>query len=274
MALALTSAFDPIADIHFGRATQRLEKAANDRLLFFRTVGYPSLMILFFSDNRLIFDALSAYLVELPWEYEFACSPGSGLAKEIRIKDSVDELKGYDLIVSAHCKQIFPAALVEAVTCVNLHPGFNPDTRGWYPQSFALAHGKRIGFTVHYMNADIDAGDIIYRREIEPLITDTSRSLYERVVQAEIDSFDEWLPALVAGTTESQPPEGTGTYHSKADFTELCQFDLDETGTFRDFYNRLRGVSFEPFQNAYFVENDKKVFLRLVVNQSDETATG
>lgn len=227
-------------------------------------------MILFFSDNRIIFAALSAYLADKPWKYDFACSPGSGLAREIRIKDHVDELKRYELIVSAHCKQIFPRELVDAVRCVNLHPGFNPDTRGWYPQSFSLAHGKRIGFTVHFMNSDIDAGEIIVRREIEALVTDTSRSLYDRVLQAEVESFDDWLPALVAGTVQSAPPENEGTYHSKADFADLCRLDLEQKGTFRDFYDRLRALSFEPFRNAYFVEGGRKVFLRLDITPDDE----
>jgi methionyl-tRNA formyltransferase len=224
-------------------------------------------MILFFSDNRIILDALSAYLAEKPWEYEFACSPGSGLAKEIRIKESVAELKKYSLIVSAHCKQIFPPELVEAVTCVNLHPGFNPDTRGWYPQSFALAHGKKIGFTVHLMNREIDAGEIIFRREVETFVTDTSRSLYDRVVRAEIESFESWLPSLVDGTFESLKPEHEGTYHSKSDFEALCEIDMNETGTFRDFYNRLRALTFDPYRNAYFCEDGEKIFIKLVVNE-------
>lgn len=224
-------------------------------------------MILFFSDNQMIFKALEAYLADKPWQFEFACSPGSGLAKEIKIKDCVDYLKNYELIVSAHCKQIFPAQLVEAVTCVNLHPGFNPDTRGWYPQSFALAHGKRIGFTVHLMNREIDAGNIIYRREIETYVSDTSRTLYERVLQAEIGSFDTWLPALVAGLVEGEAPEHEGTYHSKADFEKLCEIDLEETGTFREFYDRLRALTFEPYRNAYFYADGKKIYIRLLVEE-------
>lgn len=227
--------------------------------------------ILFFSDNRAIFGGLTSYLADKPWQFDFACSPGSGLATELRIRDHVDRLiRDYDLIVSAHCKQVFPAPLVQAVGCVNLHPGFNPDTRGWYPQSFAIAHGKRIGFTVHWMNADIDAGDIILRREMHADVADTSKTLYDRILAAEIASFDEWLPAVIDGRADRMPPEGEGHYHSKADFDDLCRIDLDEEGSFREFYNRLRATSFEPFRNAYFVENGRKIFLRLLVEPEAE----
>lgn len=228
--------------------------------------------ILFFSDNRAIIDGLTTYLADKPWDHDFACSPGSGLAREIRIRDEVDDLRrGYALIVSGHCKQVFPAELVRAVTCVNLHPGFNPDTRGWYPQSFALARGLRVGFTVHIMDEKIDNGPIILRREIPIHASDTSRSLYDRILAAEIASFDEWLPSLVDGTYRAEPTGAPGNYHSRSDFADLCALDLDEVGTFREFYNRLRATSFAPFRNSWFrdPESGKRVFLRLEVDPEE-----
>ena len=42
--------------------------------------------------------------------------------------------KNYNLVMSIHCKQLFPTELVNNVRCVNVHPGLNPYNRGWFPQ--------------------------------------------------------------------------------------------------------------------------------------------
>ena len=220
--------------------------------------------ILFLSDNPTIMAGLTDYLSGKDWNFTFACSPGSGLGREINARDVAHIVSEFDLVISAHCKQVFPADLVSRLPCVNLHPGFNPDTRGWYPQSFALARGLKVGFTVHYMDEQIDHGRIIYRQEIEALADDTSETLYARILSAEVASFDMWLPDLVMGDPATFPPESEGNYHSKSDFAALCELDLNEVGTFSDFYNRLRATSFRPFRNAWFRDADgRKIFVRI-----------
>jgi len=91
----------------------------------------------------------------------------------------------YGLIVSIHSKRIFPPDLVNSVTCVNFHPGFNPFNRGWYPQVFSLINKDPIGATLHVMDAEIDHGAIIDQVEVAIRPTDTSSELYARVIDAE-----------------------------------------------------------------------------------------
>jgi methionyl-tRNA formyltransferase len=232
-------------------------------------------VILFFSDNRRIYEGLRAFAAEQGWDVEFACSPGTDFAEPIRIRDQVDRLIAeYDVIVSGHCKQIFPSRLVQATSCINLHPGFNPHTRGWYPQVFSIVNRLPIGFTVHLMDDGIDSGPIIYRQSVESRFWDTSRSLYERVVAAEIASLPHWLPQVVARDFTSFPPESSGNYFSRADFDALCEIDLSRTGTFEEFYNLLRGTSFPPFDNAYVrdPQSGAKVYLRLDVHKEPDAA--
>ena len=55
--------------------------------------------------------------------------------KPLKVKENIDFLiNEYDLIISLHCKQLFPSSLVEKVKCINIHPGLNPNNRGWFPQ--------------------------------------------------------------------------------------------------------------------------------------------
>lgn len=48
----------------------------------------------------------------------------------------------YDLFFSMHCKQIFPNELVLNHRCINIHPGYNPYNRGWYPHVFSIINEK------------------------------------------------------------------------------------------------------------------------------------
>src|ERR1035441_6956770 len=103
---------------------------------------------------------------------EFACSPRttaecealvqSGVARKWDIKAEYQPLlKDFGLVISLHCRQIFPQALVSGIRCINFHPGFNPHNRGWFPHVFSMINGKPAGITIHEMDEQIDHGLII-----------------------------------------------------------------------------------------------------------------
>jgi methionyl-tRNA formyltransferase len=75
--------------------------------------------------------------------------------------------------------------------CINIHPGLNPYNRGWYPQVFAINNGLPHGATIHEMDDKIDHGDIIYQKSVDIKLSDTSKTLYERVLDTEIFLFKE-----------------------------------------------------------------------------------
>ena len=80
----------------------------------------------------------------------------------------------YDLVISVHCLQFFPKNLVNNIRCINIHPGYNPINRGWYPQVFAIVHDLGIGATIHEMDEKLDNGPIIARELLTKLEWDTS----------------------------------------------------------------------------------------------------
>lgn len=179
-------------------------------------------------------------------------------------------IQDYNLVISLHCKQIFPAQLVNVVRCINAHPGFNPFNRGWFPQVFSILNGYPAGVTLHEMVEEVDRGPVIAQRQVELFAHDTSRTAYDRIQQAEIALLDEWLPNVLTGdytTTET----ASGNYNGIADFQALCPIDRNETGTFGDFIDRLRALSHPPYWNAYFVDsNGKRIFLQLELKPEDD----
>lgn len=171
----------------------------------------------------------------------------------------------YHLIISLHCRQIFPSEVVRRVRCINIHPGYNPFNRGWYPQVFSIVHDLPIGATIHEMDEQLDHGPIIARKMVGKNIWDTSLSLYKRVLSAELDLFKEYFDAIIDGTYSVTTPEKEERLFLKKDFQALCRIDLDRTGTFRQFYDLLRALSHGSYKNAYFTDpqTKKKVHINL-----------
>ncbi len=187
-------------------------------------------------------------------------------------KAPLNTAENYDAIISAHCKQLFPVELVTRSRCFNIHPGFNPETRGWFPQVWGILRGLKVGMTVHVMDKELDHGPIIERREVPARIWDTSESLYTRILEVETRWLRENLLKLIESEVSTFPMEREGTLFSKADFHRLCRLDLDEMGTFKNFYDRLRALSFSGHRNAYFIDpiTKRRVYLELRVEADHE----
>jgi methionyl-tRNA formyltransferase len=212
--------------------------------------------------------------------FEFRRSYSSSLAKmyedgiealaEINVKsDWASMVRDYSLVFSLHCKQIFPRELIRGVRCVNIHPGYNPDNRGWYPQVFAIMSGGIVGATIHEMDEQIDAGRIIARRQVAVHSEDTSLEVYERVLEMEIELLEENLEVIVNNTYEAILPEYQGVFRTRKDFEKLCQLDLNSVVRLGDGINLLRGLTHGSYANAYFLDEDgKKIFVRIMLTKS------
>jgi methionyl-tRNA formyltransferase len=176
-------------------------------------------------------------------------------------------IDNYDIAFSLHSKQVFPAEIINKIRCINIHPGYNPFNRGWYPQVFSIIEDNIAGATIHLMDIEVDNGFIIVRKEVEKFIWDTSETLYNRIVETEINLMDKYLLDIMNDNYCPYPPEISGEIKSRSDFNKLCKIDLDKVGSFKDFYNYLRGISHGQFKNAYFIDNEtgKKIYLKLVI---------
>lgn len=74
-----------------------------------------------------------------------------------------------DLIVSVYFRQILGERILRLPKkgCLNIHPALLPSYRGVSPIFWALAFGeKRVGVTIHFMDEQIDHGDIVSQKAI------------------------------------------------------------------------------------------------------------
>lgn len=218
-------------------------------------------------------------------EFSFSISPFSDIndfknipnAKvsilDLKIQENIDFIiANFDLVISIHCKQIFPKDLVDTVKCINVHPGYNPHNRGWFPQVFSIINKLCIGATIHEIDEKLDNGFIIARELVEKTSFDTSLTLYDKVVEKEIELLDQHLVSIVNNTYETFKPEEEGNLYLKKDFNALLELDLDEKLTMGDFIDRLRALTHGDFKNAYYIDPNtgKKIFVGINLKQEDD----
>lgn len=231
-----------------------------------------------FTDNSYIFEGFSRLLPRFPeHQFDFFYSPWntafspSEHFRPLRLKEQDENFyNAYDLFLSLHSKQLFPARLVENHLCVNVHPGLNPYNRGWFPQVFSILNGLPVGVTIHKMDAELDHGPILWQEELELRSEDTSKDIYDRILAKELEMLQKHLPDLLAGNYTLTPMPHEGNINYKADFDALCELDLNAPATYGQVIDRLRALTHAPYQNAYFVDSDgRRVYVGITLRKED-----
>ena len=108
---------------------------------------------------------------------------------------------GVELVLLAGFMRVLKPIMLEAFPrrIINLHPSLLPKFPGREAWSQALAAGEKVtGCTVHYVDAGVDSGEIIARREVPILPNETPASLHERIQLAERELFPAVIGELAA----------------------------------------------------------------------------
>lgn len=195
--------------------------------------------------------------------------------RPLNVKENVEALvERYAMVISLHCKQLFPEALVNGVRCVNVHPGLNPYNRGWFPQVFSILNGLPSGATIHEIDEKLDHGPVICQKEVKIEVWDTSYSAYHKILNAEIELLNQNLESIVSNNYTKEVKE-EGNLNLKKDFDKLCKIDLQEKDTFLNHINRLRALTHGDYANAFFLDDEgKKVFIKVEINREGDSEKG
>jgi len=216
---------------------------------------------------------LSSELLKLHGNIDIRQSPNGRLQKVLRLnvkRNLANIISNYSLIISIHCKQLFPSFLVENVRCINVHPGLNPYNRGWFPQVFSIINGLPSGVTIHEIDNKLDHGPIIAQKEYKIESWDTSGSAYAKIMMLERELVLKHFCAIRDRTYNTLVQHDEGNLNFKKDFDKLKRIDLKQKGTFGEFINRLRALTHNNFKNAYFIDDSgNKIFMRIYLEPED-----
>jgi len=177
-----------------------------------------------------------------------------------------------ELVISAGFRHIVPKDVLEIPDrgAVNLHPSYLPYNRGANPNVWSIVESTPAGVTIHRMTPEIDAGDIVARRQIRKRPDDTGKTLYERQNTAIVELFVENWPAIRDNNADETPQDSEGTFHTKAEFPELFELDLDSEERVGDLIDRLRALTYPPYHNAYFEVDGDRYYLEITVTPESE----
>jgi len=170
-----------------------------------------------------------------------------------KIKNHLIRIKP-DLIISAHLRKILHKEIFSqaAKGAINVHPSLLPKYRGLSPQHQAILHGDdESGVTVHYIDADVDTGEIIVQKKF-PIDKDDyilhvqtkMLALYKKIV---VEAMD-----LLANPS-FKPREQDLTQVSYFGPLKKSDREIDLTKSKQDVYNLIRAVSL-PYKGAFYKE--------------------
>lgn len=164
----------------------------------------------------------------------------------------------FGYILTQEFLNLFPSGVL------NLHSSYLPYNRGAHPNVWSIIEGTHAGATLHYIDSGVDTGDIIAQKLVAVHPEDTGEILYRKLEQACISLFEETWPLVQSGKIcgVEQSVE-SGTHHYARDLEKIDEIDLDRMYRAGDLINILRARTFPPYPGAYFMDKNRKVYLRL-----------
>ena len=107
------------------------------------------------------------------------------------------EVYQVDLIILAGYMRVLKNPSLFPAPIINVHPSLLPKYKGLHAVEQAIESGDKVtGCTVHYVNEELDGGEIIKQAEVPIFETDTVEKLTKRIQQEEYRILPEVINSL------------------------------------------------------------------------------
>ncbi|MDG4648992.1 methionyl-tRNA formyltransferase [Roseibacterium sp. SDUM158017] len=186
----------------------------------------------------------------LPVRHPASLKPPEAQAEFAALDADVGVVVAYGLIL--------PQAVLDAprLGCLNIHASLLPRWRGAAPiQRAIMAGDDTTGVCIMQMEAGLDTGPVLLRRELAIGAEETAGQLHDRLSALGAEAIFAALERMGALAPEAQPDEGV-TYAHKIDKAEAR---VDWTQPAEGIARTIRGLS--PFPGAWTLIGGKRVKL-------------
>lgn len=172
--------------------------------------------------------------------------------ERVKRPDAVEELKrvGADVYVVAAFGQILPQEILDIppLGCLNIHASLLPKYRGASPIQHAIIDGEeKTGVTIMQMDAGIDTGDMLYKKEILIEDTDDHETLHDKLTVLGGEAVVEALELLKRG--KLKPEKQQEALSCYAPLIEKSMGEIDFSLDALAIDRRIRGMT--PWPSAY-----------------------
>lgn len=178
-----------------------------------------------------------------------------------------------DLLISAGFDHIIPADVlaIPEEGGINLHPSYLPYNRGVNPDIWSIIRDEPAGVSIHRMSPEVDQGPIVARKRVSIAPDDTGRTLRKKLDNEMVSLFKQEWESIYSGRTDQLSQDSyEATFNHSTDFPEMCKIDPSEELTAEQLIDRLRALSFPPYHNAYFLEDEKKYYVEISITPEEE----
>jgi len=171
--------------------------------------------------------------------------------------------------------QLLPRAFLDTppLGCLNIHASLLPRWRGAAPAARAIEAGdERTGVCIMKMDAGLDTGPVLFRRELAIEPRETAGQLQSRLAVAGAALAVEALHAIAAGPVEPVPQdESRATYAKKLDKAE-ARLDWREPALVLE--RRVRAFNPWPVAEALYDGMQLRIFDAVAVAAPKGAAPG
>ena len=184
------------------------------------------------------------------------------------INDCIEGIKKFNpnYLLSVYYRFVVGGKILNMVNnnAMNLHPSLLPSYRGAKSSVWAIINNERYtGISFHYMNEELDSGNIILQKKISIFDEDTAFSLYHKLISLFVVNFNDAFSLMINGF-DGNEQFGKASYFSR---------DLPFNGvlkgneiTFKEAAQFVKAMYFPPFKGALFEIDEKVIEINSVDN--------
>ena len=180
-----------------------------------------------------------------------------------------------DVIVVVAFGQILPESILNMPKygCINIHGSLLPKYRGAAPIQWSILNEEKItGVTIMYMDAGIDTGDMLLKKEMPIESIDTYESLHDKMKSVGAQALKEAIPMILAGGTsrkKQNDEEATQAPMLQKSFGEVkWQMPTSHIDA------KIRGLNPWPGGYTYYKGEVMKIWKATPSEQNDQGEAG
>lgn len=193
-----------------------------------------------------------------------ACALAHGIPvmqpRKIKTPEAIEELKRYsaDVYIVAAFGQILSQEILDIPEygSLNIHASLLPKYRGASPIQHVIIDGEeKTGVTIMQMDAGVDTGDMLYKKEVEIEPEDNYETLHDKLTVLGGEAIVEALALLETGRlVPEKQDEGLSCYASLIQ-KNMGEIDFSKTAVQID--RLIRGMT--PWPSAYTFYKGKQL---------------
>lgn len=179
--------------------------------------------------------------------------------RNIQFINDIKKIDRPDYIITAGYDKILDPEIlnIPEIGTINIHFSPLPRHRGFFPVVWSLLEDQKAGITLHWVNNQLNTGDIIARDTVPISANDTAFDLYLKLSKLGMKMFKKYFPQILKGNAFRFPQnDKDATYHA-AGYPHQRIIDWNRKSENIDRF--IRALTFPGFEAARTFYNDLEI---------------